>query len=150
MIDKRPSTLEDIYAATKDQLEVYAGDSDLVSGCVNCLQNGRLYTLINPDGSVGGVIGGVIIWKGVATLGAVLTTSIRRYPISYMRFTNEVIGEIMTEMKLHRVEFTVKAGYETGQRWARALGFKPEGTLKHYGEDGSDYIMYGRTSWLYP
>lgn len=44
-----------------------------------------------------------------------------------------------------RIEFTVRADFPQGQRWAEAIGFRIETPLlKAYGPEGEDHIGYAR------
>jgi len=44
-----------------------------------------------------------------------------------------------------RIEFSVRADFEQGQRWAKLLGFEVEAPLlKQYGHDKADHVGYVR------
>ena len=43
-----------------------------------------------------------------------------------------------------RIEMTTLADFQPGCRWARLLGFRAEGRLGHYDEDGNTHILYSR------
>lgn len=144
MIEVRRATVEDIFEADSRALEVFSHEKGASDGALNCLSNGRLYSLVAPDGTILGVIGGVLIWEGVASLGSILTRDIVHYPVAMVRTTNRVIAAVMQDLNLHRVEMAVKKDYPVGQRWAKALGFEAEGILRQYSSDKTDYIMYGR------
>lgn len=58
----------------------------------------------------------------------------------------KVLYVIEQYLCLHRSQITVKSADVKAVRWARALGFKNEGTLKNYGPDGSDFYMMARTA----
>jgi len=144
MIKVWRSTPDDIIEAIEDALPVYAGDKGLYEGMSNALERGRLYTIGKADGTVLGVIGGVLIWQGVASVGAILTNQIQGSPISVVRVTKRIIETVMRDHKIHRMEMAVRCGYPVGQRWAEGLGFQAEGILRQYGEDRADYTMYGK------
>lgn len=144
MIEVRRATIEDIHESQKNALDVFKHEGGLLDGTLNCIENGRLYCLVSPDGNTLGVIGGVVIWPGVASLGAILTRDINLYPVAVARTTNRIIEAVMSDLHLHRVEFAVKKDYPVGHRWAKALGFQAEGVLRQYSSDKTDYVMYGR------
>lgn len=144
MIRVRKATFEDIFSASEDALEVFSGEKGVVDGAINCLSNGRLYTLLSSDGVLLGVIGGVIVWPGVASLGSIFTRAIYDHRIGMVRTTRRVIEAVMEEYSLHRMEMAVKKDYPTGHRWAEALGFQAEGILRKYNSSKEDYVMYGR------
>lgn len=144
MIEVRRATLEDIINSAVLAKEVYKGEGDLVPGMLNNLRGGECHAFIGSDGSLFGVVGGVIIWPGVADIGAILTDNTVREPIGFVRRMRQYISEMMEKHNLHRVQMAVKADYATGHKWAAAIGFKAEGVLKSYSESKEDYVMYGR------
>lgn len=57
--------------------------------------------------------------------------------------------EVMRKLKMfndqyRRLELTVDVGFTQGHRWAKMMGFSPEGLLNAYHPDGKDVIMYSR------
>lgn len=144
MIEVRRATQEDIQEAASRAMDVFQHEGGGTYGADNCLANGRLYSLVSGTGLLLGVIGGVLIWPGVATVGSILTDGIRQYPVAMVRTTNRVIEAVMMDLNIHRMEMAVKKDYPIGHRWAKALGFQPEGTLRQYSSDKTDYVMYGR------
>ena len=149
MINVRPATREDIYAAAQNPMPIFQDGSDHTSGCLHCLVNGQLYALIDNDGNLCGVMGGYLIWGGVASVGALFTPHLTKYRVASIRTVTEVIELVGLHLNLHRMELAVQSDYKTGHRWAKALGFEPEGTLKMYGPNKQDHVMYGRTQWQY-
>jgi hypothetical protein len=51
---------------------------------------------------------------------------------------------------LRRIETSVDAGFDAGHRWARALGFEPEGLMRAYSPDGRDHVLYARVQEAAP
>jgi hypothetical protein len=43
-----------------------------------------------------------------------------------------------------RLQTTVKYDFKTGIRFASWLGLKPEGIMKNYGPDGTDYYRMAK------
>lgn len=43
-----------------------------------------------------------------------------------------------------RIEATVEEGFPAGCRWLELLGFKFEGRMPAYGEDGETHLRYGK------
>lgn len=145
MIKIRRATREDIEKAALDPMPIFRNESDHTSGCIHCLDYGRLYALEDNEGNLCGVMGGFLIWGGVASVGALFTPHLTKYRVASIRAVKSVIDLMFKEFNLHRMEMAVQADYRTGHRWAKALGFEPEGILKKYGPDQADHIMYGRT-----
>jgi hypothetical protein len=50
----------------------------------------------------------------------------------------------MTKSTFNRFQFLVDVDFNEGQRWAKALGFEYEATLKKYDEKGKDQFLYVR------
>ncbi len=145
MIKVRRATEADIDAALLNPMPVFNTGTDHKPGCMHCLNNGWLYALEDQDGNLCGVLGGYLIWSGVASLGALFTPHLTKYRVSSIRAVNNLIDHTITGLKLHRLEMAVAADYKTGHRWAKALGFEPEGLMKKYGPDQRDHVLYGRT-----
>jgi hypothetical protein len=45
---------------------------------------------------------------------------------------------------VRRFQMSVRADFGPGIRWAKLLGFEPEGVLSKYGPDGADHILYAK------
>ncbi len=52
--------------------------------------------------------------------------------------------ELCKKNKIKRLQTTVKYDFKTGIRFASWLGLKPEGLMKSYGPDESDYLRMAR------
>jgi hypothetical protein len=62
----------------------------------------------------------------------------------HMRFITRAVQSGLEKVK-GRIEFTVRADFPQGQRWAEMLGFGVETPcLKGYGPQGEDHIGYTR------
>ena len=97
-------------------------------------------------------------WTGVANGNPIVCAGmIQQWPGRYMAWaylgenardymvwiTKQTIA-LLDKMK-GRVEMTVRADFERGQRWARMLGFYAETPcLKAYGPQGEDHIGFVR------
>ena len=89
--------------------------------------------------------GGVFpLWDGVAEGWVLGTDQMHKYPITIARVIKHRT-EIMCKNNLFkRLQTSVKADCEIAIRFAKWLDFKPEGLMKHYGPDGSDYYRFAR------
>ena len=88
--------------------------------------------------------GVALIWNGVGEMWAVIGDTARTKPFAMTK-----IGILFADMAeislgLHRLQITVKTSDNRAVRWARAIGFISEGTLKAYSEDKEDYEMMSR------
>jgi hypothetical protein len=43
-----------------------------------------------------------------------------------------------------RIQTTVREDFRAGHRWAKMLGFEPEGLMRQYDPDGKDHRLYAR------
>lgn len=91
-----------------------------------------------------GVLGGYVIWEGVASIGAILTPHLIPNRFGAVKAILRILRNAERDFNLHRIEMYVRADYTTGHKWAGTLGFQAEGTLRKYGSDKQDYTMYGR------
>ena len=84
------------------------------------------------------------LWPGVAEGWMLTTNHVATAPVSLTRGAYRYFNLIATDMVLRRLQLTVNIENDLAVRWADALQFTPEGLLKHYGPDGSNYRMYAR------
>lgn len=92
------------------------------------------------DGEVIACVGSMAQWPGRHTLWAYLNDStgprMRWITRESLRLLRDVAG---------RVEFTVRADFLAGQRWAKLLGFEVETPLlRAFGPEGEDHVGYVR------
>lgn len=91
------------------------------------------------------VIGGVSVHHaGVGTIWALTSDDMAGCGLALTKQLKRFIEDGARVMKLHRLSMTVKADYDQGLRWARLLGFTPEGILRQYGMDKTDYVQMVR------
>lgn len=64
----------------------------------------------------------------------------------HMREATRKIRKFLAISPIPRIEMTVRADFEAGHRWARALGMKLETPepLRMYGANGEDEVIYAR------
>ena len=91
------------------------------------------------------ILGGVMILEGVMLVWALVSDKIRKYPVEFHKTVKGLIDYQM-DRGVRRMQLTVKSSYEMGARWAEALGFQREGTMRKYHPDGSDSFLYARTA----
>tara|TARA_R100001594_G_scaffold141343_1_gene187272 strand:+ start:24401 stop:24892 length:492 start_codon:yes stop_codon:yes gene_type:complete len=49
--------------------------------------------------------------------------------------------------EFYRIQATVRADWETANKWIKLLGFDYEGYMRQYGSKREDYIRYARLLW---
>ena len=68
----------------------------------------------------------------------------KKFNKTFHKSTLAIIKKLMDKSSFTRFQFLVDVEFNEGQRWAKALGFEYEGTLKKYDEKGKDQFMYVR------
>lgn len=91
--------------------------------------------------------GGVLYyWKGVGEGWMLVTKRANNYPLAVVKMMRKGLEEAAREMKLRRIQATVKCEDPQALRLAKMLGFRVEGRMSKYGPDGKDYYMIGRVN----
>ncbi len=124
--------------------DVFSGE-DFTGRLKRLMPGCYCHTMLIDDEPVA-IIGGSVIWPGVAKAWAVISDKVQSIPLSFHKFVLYIISSYQEIFRLHRLQFSVKAGYTQGERWAESLGFSKEGVMKQYGINGEDYILFAR-SW---
>ena len=89
--------------------------------------------------------GAMPIWEGVAEAWLLTSYKVETNPIALTRGAIRYFNIIYSDMQLHRLQIVVDCRNTIAMRWARALKFTEEGTMRGYGPDGADHIMFART-----
>ena len=104
-------------------------------------RSGTCWTGLFDDAPI--ACGGVVkMWNGRYVAWMLLNMKSGRHMAMITREVQKKLAELPG-----RVELTVRADFEKGQRWAKMLGFEVETPLlKQYGHDGADHVGYVRIS----
>ena len=62
----------------------------------------------------------------------------------HMPFLVKSVLKFLESLPCRRVEMTIRQGFSAGVKWARILGFRPEGVMRAYDENGDNCILYAR------
>lgn len=109
---------------------------------------GPAYSGFTPDGRVVGAAGVRQINAKAYEGWALLAEDSKPYSKSIIRAVDLFIRNFFEVDAADRFQATVKLNFKEGHRFAKLLGFEPEGILKQY-DCGEDYMMYARiNSWL--
>lgn len=84
---------------------------------------------------------------GLIQAWGIFSDGVKKRPIEFVKAVRLLVEYAFEEMNARRIHIAVKQGFAAGWRFACALGFSCEGTMKHFGPDGSDYWMFARTRW---
>ncbi len=107
--------------------------------------NERSWTLMHSDKPKVIAIAGIIPqWPGRAVAWAVLSSGMST--AEFVRVSRAIIHGLdyyQEVKKFYRIETNVYEEFPQGHRWARRLGFEPEGLMREY-RPGEDHRMYAR------
>jgi hypothetical protein len=88
--------------------------------------------------------GTTLLWNGVGEMWSVIGDLARTRPLAMTRIARSFSDISEIALGLHRLQITVKTSDNRAMKWARAIGFISEGTLKAYSMDKEDYNMMAK------
>lgn len=97
------------------------------------------------DGRVLAMFGVVMHWQCMAEGWLMVDTyGISKRRIQLTKGARRFFDNIGPECGLRRMQIMVSVAHKEAVAWARLLGFEVEATLKKYGPDGSDHLVFAR------
>jgi len=96
------------------------------------------------SGKIACCFGAVPLWPGVAECWLITAYQVERTPITLTRSAMRYFDQCAIDMKLHRLQITVDSRNVLAMRWAVGLKFGAEGTLRQYGHDKSDHVLFAK------
>lgn len=139
MIDIRTATQADL-----DYVIAHPMNDEVTKHFANMKLNGWAKTAL-LDGDIMGVGGCVVFWKGVAQGWFALSVHAESHKIQMITCIRGIIKDSFTELRLHRLETTIREDFVHAIKLIESAGFKLEGTMKKYTEDGKDAFLYALT-----
>lgn len=92
-----------------------------------------------------GIIGIAVLWPGCGEVWTIIDDSIkRRYKRQLVISVRTALDIAQQSLCLTRVQVPIESSAEYSRSWPKALGFELEGTMRCFGVDGSDYLLFGR------
>ncbi len=111
----------------------------LDKGTLSQIEQGNSWTVV-IDGAPVVCAGTLQHWPGRHMAWAYVA----RGTLQHMEWITERVRENLAGLK-GRIEFTVRADFAPGLRWAKSLGFEVETpVLKAYGPQGEDHVGFAR------
>ncbi len=95
-------------------------------------------------GQVVAIAGIYVIWPGVADAFVISTPLVEKYPKAFHRAILRGLLHLCQKRHIRRLQTAVHVDHKVSRKWIKRLGFRPEGLMRAYGPDGSDYIRYAR------
>jgi len=96
------------------------------------------------NGEVAAIVGGFVLWKGVADVWSMTSDLVKKAPKSFHKICLTILSMYEDLYNLQRLQVSIRSDFEAGIMWARALGFTEECLMKKWGPDGMDYYLYSR------
>jgi len=84
------------------------------------------------------------IWGQMGEGWVLATNKIYQHPLAIAKAIKQNFEYVAKSNNIKRVQTAVRADYGIGIRFAKWLGLKNEGLMKHYGLDGSDNYRFAR------
>lgn len=99
---------------------------------------------IKLNGEIVAVLGLTLIYSGVAEAWSLTSELVNKCPKSYFKAVKHLLEATQKELNIHRFQMHIRSELFYLHRWAKKIGFKPEGELKKFGPDKSDHHIYAR------
>lgn len=90
------------------------------------------------------IFGCIMLWPGVAEMWSIISDDARRYPKQLTVVAKAFSDIAVQSLSLHRLQITVRYDDPRALRWAKYLGFEPEGLMMKYSPDGMDTYILSR------
>jgi hypothetical protein len=81
-------------------------------------------------------------WPGVWDVWMFGTEDFKAAAIPLLRWVRTEANEILQVCAGHRLQCDSRDGYDEAHKMIRAMGGRPEFTMRRYGKDGSDYVRF--------
>lgn len=89
--------------------------------------------------------GATKLWNGVEEMWSLIENRARKYPKTLTKIAMAYCDFRAISGNLHRLQINVRCADRRAFRWAIAIGFELEGTMRKYGPDQSDFFIMART-----
>ena len=139
-----PAHLLDIQAREFDRKGLLAHGQDYAIRAALMCAKYPAYTAFTDEGQVIICAGVIVSRPGIADGWAVTSDLVQDYGLWLTRTVKTMLNEVMAALSLRRVQVSVDPLNVMAPRWAHALGFQYEGTMRGFGPDGQPYDLYAK------
>lgn len=101
------------------------------------------FTALANDGVVCSA-GATKVFGGTYEVWAYTSTLIEKYRRPVHEAAKKLLESTFSIPSVRRMQASVNSEHPAAVRWIEHLGFEFEGTLKRYGVNGEDFLMYAR------
>lgn len=124
-----------------DMFDMFGADKEVFKICemgygASYIRDGKIY-------ACGGVYP---MWSGVGQCWMIAAKDYKKYKLNIARYMREVIEVAGNQFGFKRIQGTVRANHHEAVKFLEWMKFKKEGTLRRYGYNGQDHIMYSRVT----
>jgi hypothetical protein len=124
--------------------ELFTQFPDYLSFINNAAKQGNGFAVC-VDGKPMTCFGVVPLWKGVGEIWMIPDKfMLSKFKTKFHKGAFKFMLTTAKQLKLHRIQCTVKSNNTRAIKWIESMKFLKEGIVKQYGPDKEDYIMYAR------
>lgn len=84
----------------------------------------------------------IVVIKGVAEISFLTDENFTCSILSVRMAMIKAFKKALNELPFRRIQAKVNNDFTIGKRFVEALGFEPEGTMRSFGPENTDYVMY--------
>lgn len=126
----------------ENEYDMYNTNSDFVNTMISMEKQGEMFTALH-DGRIL-MIGGVIpVTKKTGYAFSAFSKHAENHKIMCGKTIKRMMHCMMEDMGLHRLTTYNLVVNGHHHKWCEWLGFKSEGVVEKYDDEGRDYIQYG-------
>ena len=132
----------ELFDWRQEEYRLYNVGSDFVRALLSAEEKGECYTAMH-DGRIL-VIGGIVRQsKKTGYAFTLFSAHADKSPIVAGRLVKRMFSRMMEDMGLHRVVTYNLVDAWSHHKWCEWLGFKQEGVVLKFDDEGNHYIQYG-------
>lgn len=132
----------ELFDWREEERKMYNTGSEFVKALLSAEEKGECYTAMH-DGRIL-VIGGIVRQSQKTGYGFTLfSTHADKAPIAAAKIVKRMFTRMMEDMGLHRVTTFNLIDAEKHHKWCEWLGFRWEGVVEKFDDEGNDYYQYG-------
>ena len=132
----------DLFA--RNSTQATAGMDYVVKDYIDCMAApGHGFSLVT-NGHLVFSAGVYPVWNGLGEAWVIPSDLVKPYRKQVVKYSRRYLQMLVEKNGYRRVQSTVRADFDVGQRFMEFFGFKREAFLESYGPDGADHISYAK------
>lgn len=141
MVDFQFEHLE-LFDWREDEYAMYNTGSDFVQALLSMEKNGECFTAMH-DGRIVMIFGIIRMSEKTGYAFSIFSRHASGCKVLCAKTIRRMLVRMMDDMSLHRLTTWNMVANPHHGRWCEWLGFKKEGVLPRYDDQGRDYVQYG-------